>query len=419
MRPIAPVEAAGWQLLEQSCRRLLAAYGYAEIRLPIVEKADLFCKSIGDTTDIVSREMYVFVDRNGEELALRPEGTASCVRAALELSLLQHRQRLWYLGPMFRRERPQQGRSRQFHQIGAEVFGFDGVGIEFELLCMGHRLWRSLGLPGIRLELNCIGTIEVRKNYADALRCYFKDYAGSFNEEQRRTLEQNPIRLLDHKSEDIRELVAGAPALSEYLDDKSQQSYLQLQDMLQTAGIDYVHNERLVRGLDYYNGFVFEWLCQDGLGAQNTICAGGRYDQLVASMGGADIPAAGFAIGLDRVMALLSNAANGQAVAVAPRVSIVSVSTEQTVACLTLAEQLRDQLPDLAISVDCSGSSMKNQLRQADRTGAACALLLGADELERGEVTLKMMQDEAVPQQAVAINALADKLHTIFPKILG
>ena len=416
MHPVAPGDAARWQRLEQACRELLGAYGYREIRLPLLERAELFAKSVGDTSDIVSREMYVFADRSGDQLALRPEGTASCVRAALELSLLQQRQRLWYMGPMFRYERPQHGRRRQFNQVGVETFGFPGTGIEYELLLMGQRLWRKLELSGIELHLNCIGGSEERNRYSEALRHHFEPHAASFNEEQLRTLKQNPIRLLDHKNERVREIAATAPAIAEYLDDGSRQSYLELQRMLQAAGIAYVHDDGLVRGLDYYNGVVFEWISVDGLGAQNTVCAGGRYDKLVHSMGGPDVAAIGFAAGLDRLMALLDAAAGDQATSsgAAPQLYVAAVEPEQIQHCLDLAEDLRDELPGIVITVDCSGASIKNQLRQADRSGAQCALLLGQSELDKGEVTVKFLRDENMPQQAMTIAELPAKLGAIF-----
>ena len=418
MHPVAPGEAARWQGLERACRELLGAYGYREIRLSLLERADLFAKSVGDTSDIVSREMYVFADRSGDQLALRPEGTAGCVRAALELSLLQQRQRLWYMGPMFRYERPQQGRSRQFNQVGVEAFGFPGTGIEYELILMGQRLWRQLGLGGIELRLNCIGGSEERNCYSEALRRHFEPHAASFNEEQLRTLRQNPIRLLDHKNERVREIAATAPAIAEYLDEGSRQSYLELQRMLQGAGVSYVHDDSLVRGLDYYNGAVFEWICADGLGAQNTVCAGGRYDKLVQSMGGPDVAAIGFAVGLDRVMALMDAAAGSQAMpdGDAPHLYMVAVEPGQIQHCLDLAERLRDSLPGLAVAVDCSGSGVKNQLRQADRSGARCAILLGQGELDRGEVTVKFLRDGSMPQQAMTTAELPDKLGAVlFP----
>ena len=408
MRDTLPDKTALWQVLEQSIQFILHGYGYREIRLPLLEKTELFARSLGESTDIVAKEMYTFVDRNGESLTLRPEGTASTVRAGIEHGLLnQGPQRLWYIGPMFRYEKPQQGRLRQFHQIGAEAYGLEGPDIDAELIVMCARLWRHLGLADIRLELNTLGTAIVRQGYRRLLVEYFSDNLAQLDEDSRRRLDKNPLRILDSKNPDMQVLLAGAPALADHLDDESTAHFGGLQALLDSAGIAYTLNPRLVRGLDYYNKTVFEWITED-LGAQGAVCAGGRYDGLVEYFGGKPTPAIGLAMGLERLLALLAKSPlAGQDTK--PHVYFIMAGDAVRAEALRLAEELRDQLPLLRLLMHCGAGSLKSQFRKADKSGADLALILGETEMANKTIGIKSLREDA-GQEQVNWSGLADVL---------
>jgi histidyl-tRNA synthetase len=408
MHDVLPEESPYWQYLEDKVRGIMGRYGYAEIRMPIVEFTELFKRSIGEVTDIVEKEMYTFDDRNGDSLTLRPEGTAGCVRAAMEHGLLHNQtQRLWYQGPMFRHERPQKGRYRQFHQIGVETFGLAGPDIDAELILLTARMWRELGIQGLELQLNSLGTAEERAHYRDQLVAYFSAHAERLDEDSRRRLHSNPLRILDTKNPDMAELVAAAPSLTEHLGESSRAHFEELCGVLDAAGVKYVINPRLVRGLDYYSLTVFEWV-SDQLGAQGTVCAGGRYDGLVSQLGGRETSAVGFAMGIERLLALL------EAQAALPQASqadvyLVLMGDQARLTGLALAEQLRDQLPGLRLLTHCGGGGFKAQFKRADRSGARVALILGEDELAQRHIGIKYLREE-IPQQTVALSDLAGHL---------
>jgi histidyl-tRNA synthetase len=391
MNDILPDQTPAWQYLEDSVRAVLHAYGYREIRLPILEKTELFKRSIGEVTDIVEKEMYTFEDRNGDSLTLRPEGTAGCVRAGIEQGLLYNQQqRLWYMGPMFRHERPQKGRYRQFHQIGVEVFGMAGPDIDAELILMTARIWRRLGIRDVRLQLNSLGTLEARGRYREALVGYLEQHRASLDEDSLRRLSSNPLRILDSKNPALQAVIEGAPRLADYLDEESRQHFARLCALLDAAGLDYELNPRLVRGLDYYGKTVFEWVTTR-LGAQGTVCAGGRYDVLVEFLGGRPTPAVGFAMGIERLIALLEE--SGVAFpSQAPHVYIVTVGERAEAHGLVLADRLRDALPELRVLLNGGGGSFKNQFKRADKSGAQLALILGDSELDAGQVGIKPLR---------------------------
>ncbi|MGM0982641.1 MAG: histidine--tRNA ligase [Pseudomonadota bacterium] len=414
MNDLLPDQSPQWQYVEGKVRDLMGRYGYAEIRTPIVEQTALFKRSIGEVTDIVEKEMYTFEDRNGDSLTLRPEGTASCVRAAMEHGLLHNQtQRLWYQGPMFRHERPQKGRYRQFHQVGVEAFGLEGPDIDVETILLSARLWKALGLyEHVTLELNSLGSAEARSAYRDTLVAYFEQHHDLLDEDSRRRLSSNPMRILDSKNPDMAEMLDAAPQLMDHLDDASREHFEQLCAMLDTAGIDYVINPRLVRGLDYYGRTVFEWTTT-ALGSQGTVCAGGRYDGLVEQLGGKPTPAVGFAMGIERLVLLLETLelmpddARGELDAY-----LLPMDESATAAALLLGERLRETLPELRAQVHCGGGSFKSRMKKADRSGARLALLLGEDELAEGSVTLKFLRDER-EQQRLSQAELADTLTSL------
>ena len=391
MNDILPGESALWQSLETTVRDVLAAYGYHEIRLPIVEKTELFARSIGEVTDIVEKEMYTFADRNGDSLTLRPEGTAGCARACIEHGLLHNQtQRLWYAGPMFRYEKPQKGRYRQFHQVGAEAYGMAGPDIDAELICLSARLWQRLGIRAVTLQLNSLGSSAARAAYRERLVAYFESRRDELDEDSRRRLHANPLRILDSKNPTLRTVLAEAPALLDQLDPESRAHFEELQALLAAAGIAYDINPRLVRGLDYYCKTVFEWVT-DTLGAQGTICAGGRYDGLIEQLGGQPVPGVGFALGLERLVAML--AAAGQPGAdPEPHVYLIIVGDAAQRHGLALAERLRDQLPALRLRMHCGGGGFKAQFRRADHSGARFALILGEDEINADTVAVKPLR---------------------------
>ncbi len=395
MHDILPPESDAWQWLEGRVRALMSVYGYDELRTPLLERTELFKRSIGEVTDIVEKEMYTFEDRNGDSLSLRPEQTASCVRAGIEHGILHNRvQRLWYTGPMFRHERPQKGRYRQFHQVGVEVFGLAGPDIDLEVLLLGQRLWRELGIADIvTLEINSLGTSESRRSYREALVAHFEQYADQLDADEQRRLRENPLRLLDSKNPALQQAIADAPAMIDALDADSRAHFDWILAGLESAGVAYRVNPRLVRGLDYYTGTVFEWTT-DRLGAQGTVCAGGRYDGLVEQLGGRATPALGFAMGVERLLALLE-AEQRLPAPQTPHVCLLPVGERAAREGLLLAERLRDALPSLRLETVCGGGSLKSLFRRADRSGAALALVLGDDELTAGEVTLKPLREDA------------------------
>jgi histidyl-tRNA synthetase len=391
MHDLLPDRIGPWQRLEDTARRVLESYGYEEIRTPLVEVAELFKRSIGEVTDIVEKEMYSFQDRNGDSLCLRPEGTASCVRAVIEHGMLDRPLRLWYRGPMFRHERPQKGRYRQFHQIGVEAFGLPGPDVDQEVVLLTRRLWQTLGIEGLRLEINSLGDAEERGCYREDLVRYLEARSDRLDEDSRRRVQTNPLRVLDSKSPEMREVIAEAPRLLDFLGDASRAHFAHFRAGLDAAGVPYEVNPRLVRGLDYYNRTVFEWLTER-LGAQGTVCAGGRYDGLVEQLGGRPTPAVGFAMGLERLVALLE--AGKPAAVPALDAYLVAMGERAQATALTLAERLRDEVPGLRLICHCGGGSFKSQFKKADRSGARYALVLGEGELERGVAGAKPLRAE-------------------------
>ncbi len=402
MNDILPDESPFWQLIEEKLRHLMSAYHYDEIRFPIVEKTALFKRSIGEVTDIVEKEMYTFDDRNGDSLTLRPEGTAACVRAGVQNGLLvNQQQRLWYMGPMFRHERPQKGRYRQFHQFGVEVFGLNGPDIDAELIYMTARLWKLLGLEdSVKLQINSLGTSESRTVYRLILTEYLLAKKDLLDEDSLRRLETNPLRILDSKNPKMQEMIEQAPRLMDYLDDESQQHFTQLCTYLDSVCIEYEINTRLVRGLDYYSKTVFEWVT-DKLGAQGTVCAGGRYDALVKQLGGRETPAVGFAMGLERLIELVEKDQLNKQLK-HPHAVLLMMGERAQNSAFTLTEKLRDQLPDIRIFNVCGGGSFKSQMKRADKSQAEIAIILGDDELDKNIVTVKYIRankDEAQQKQ--------------------
>ena len=405
MNDILPDEAEFWELFEDTVRSWLKAYGYRPIRLPIVEPTPLFKRAIGEVTDIVEKEMYSFIDSlNGEPLTLRPEGTAGCVRAAIQHNLAaQQPRRLYYLGQMFRHERPQKGRYRQFHQVGVEALGFAGPDIDAEMILMGARLWADLGLDGIELQINSLGQPEERAQHRAALIAYFEEHAELLDEDAKRRLYTNPLRILDTKNPALQDMCAAAPKLIDYLGDESLAHFEGVQRVLRDAGIPYTINPRLVRGLDYYNLTVFEWVT-DKLGAQGTVCAGGRYDGLVGQLGGKATPACGFAMGVERLIALIRES-GGEPAAPAPDVYVVHQGDAASRLAFRAAEGLRDQ--GLNVLLHCGGGSFKSQMKKADGSGATFAVVIGDDEAATGEAQLKFLREEGGAQRKLRVDDLA------------
>ncbi len=396
MHDVLPEQSPLWQFFETTVKSLLASYAYSEIRMPVVESTDLFCRSIGEVTDIVEKEMYTFEDRNGDSLTLRPEGTASCVRSCIQHGLLHNQQqRLWYMGPMFRHERPQKGRYRQFHQIGVETFGMDTADIDAELILISARMWQRLGLNNIRLELNTLGSSASRQAYRQVLVEYLGKSREKLDEDSLRRLESNPLRILDSKNPAMQELIEAAPKLMDYLDEESKLHFTQLTQILDAANIKYTINPRLVRGLDYYCKTVFEWVT-DELGAQGTVCAGGRYDGLVEQLGGRATAAAGFALGIERLLALLEDA--GKTVESHPDVFVILQGDVAQTKGMSLIEVIRNELPELTIQTNCGGGSFKSQMKKADKSEAGIALLLGEDEVLNNKITIKFLREQKEQQ---------------------
>jgi histidyl-tRNA synthetase len=401
MHDILPEQSPYWHWLESKARQVLGAYGYQEIRLPIVEKTELFKRSIGEVTDIVEKEMYTFDDRNGDSLTLRPEGTAGCLRACLEHGLLHNQShRLWYYGPMFRHERPQKGRYRQFYQLGVETYGMPGPDVDAEMILLTDRLWKKIGIRDkVELQINSLGTSEERAAYRSTLVSYFQQHLSVLDEDSLRRLETNPLRILDSKNPAMQEMLQQAPVLLNHLGEDSLNHFNRLKAMLDDLGIEYSLNTRLVRGLDYYSKTVFEWVT-DELGSQGTICAGGRYDGLIEQLGGKPNHAIGFAMGMERILALVELLDN---VDIAPSVDVYMIRVGEAAeqAGMILAERLRDQLDGLKLQVNFGGGSFKSQFKKADKSGAAYAIIIGDDEAQRGDVALKSLRIE---QEQITLN---------------
>ena len=405
MNDILPGDISAWQHIERHARALLGAYGYEEIRPPIVERTELFRRSIGEVTDIVEKEMYTFDDRNGESLTLRPECTASVVRAAIEHGLLRTPgRRVWAMGPMFRYERPQRGRYRQFHQIDVEILGIAAPSAEAELIVMTRRLWKALGISGLALELNSLGSREIQARYRTRLVEYFSAHAPALDADSLRRIETNPLRILDSKNPSMQALIEEAPRIVDEHDDDARAHLDQLLAMLDEAGVEYRLNPRLVRGLDYYTGTVFEWTTRE-LGAQGAVCGGGRYDNLVAEIGGQASPAIGFAIGLERLVALLE-AQSVEFPVTKPHAYLATAGARASIIAHAVAEQLRDAVPELRLIVDAAHGSFKAKLKRADRSGARIALLLGEEEARGGRIAVKDLRARG-SQATVSIDELA------------
>ncbi|MBT8085028.1 MAG: histidine--tRNA ligase [Woeseia sp.] len=412
MNDVLPEEAATWRFLLDAVRDLVEAYGYREIQLPIVEYTELFRRSIGDTTDIVEKEMYTFLDRNGESLTLRPEATASMVRAGITNGLLHNqRQKLWTSGPMFRYEKPQQGRYRQFHQIDVEALGFAGPDVDAELIILSARMWRRLGIDRLSLEINSLGDPDSRARYRSELVKYFSAVKKELDEDSMRRLEKNPLRILDSKNPAMQDVVAGAPVMLDFLDEASALHFSQLKGLLDAAEVAYTVNPRLVRGLDYYNRTVFEWVT-DALGSQGAVCSGGRYDGLVEKLGGKPTPAIGWAMGVERLVALHA-VCGGDVKPPAPDVYVVTVGQAAEQAGFELSEQLRDAIPGARFEQNLGGGSFKSQLKRADKSGAGYALILGEEEVSNATVGLKPLrkkEDQTPVARADLVKVLAERL---------
>ncbi|WP_316674157.1 histidine--tRNA ligase [uncultured Tolumonas sp.] len=406
MNDCLPEQTPVWQMLEATLRRVVSSYGYSEVRMPIVEMTNLFQRAIGEVTDVVEKEMYTFNDRNGDSLTLRPEGTAGCVRACIEHGLVYNQERrLWYVGPMFRHERPQKGRYRQFHQFGVEVFGLNGPDIDAELIMLTARLWRELGIEQFTtLQLNTLGSSAERAAYRDALVVFLEQHKDALDEESKRRMYSNPLRVLDTKSPQVQEILQHAPTLTDYFGEETKAHFSGLKALLDAARIAYQVNERLVRGLDYYNYTVFEWVT-DSLGAQGTICGGGRYDGLVEQLGGQATPAVGFAMGLERLTLMLETLEKIHNLPATVDVYICMAGEGTLSAGLLLAEQIRNERPQLRVMTHCGGGNFKKQMKRADKVAARIALILGETEVAEQKVTVKFLRDQ-IEQQTIAVAAL-------------
>lgn len=389
MNDCSPTESLLWQWVEEKVRSVLQTYGYSEVRMPIVESTPLFARAIGEVTDVVSKEMYTFWD-NDEQLTLRPEGTAGCVRAAIEHGwIYNNEQRLWYMGPMFRHERPQKGRYRQFHQAGVEVFGIANPEIDAELILLTARLWKQLGIfDHVTLQLNSIGSLESRQNYRFALVEFLQQHTDLLSEEEKERLVKNPLRILDTKNQVLQEVLNDAPKLLDYLDQESREHFSQLCDLLDAVGIQYEINPKLVRGLDYYNKTVFEWVTS-ALGAQGTVCGGGRYDGLVEQLGGHATCSVGFAMGLERLVLLVQEVNKQIVLPSAVDIYVVYFGEKTTLPAFQLAEKIRTELPHLRTMTHCGGGNFKKQFKRADKVGAKFALVIGETEVKTQQVVVK------------------------------
>ena len=413
MNDCSPTESPLWQWIEGQVRQILSSYGYSEVRMPIVESTPLFARAIGEVTDVVSKEMYTFWD-NDEQLTLRPEGTAGCVRAAIEHGwIYNNEQRLWYMGPMFRHERPQKGRYRQFHQAGVEVFGIATPEIDAELIILTARLWKALGIDQhVSLQLNSIGSLEARANYRSALVAFLENHQDLMSEEEKERLVKNPLRILDTKNQALQDVLDGAPKLLDYLDDESREHFAQLCSLLDAVGIQYEINPKLVRGLDYYNKTVFEWVTS-ALGAQGTVCGGGRYDGLVEQLGGHATSGVGFAMGLERLVLLVQEVNKSTPVKSAVDIYVVYQGEGTTLAAFQLAEKLRSELPHLSTMLHCSGGNFKKQFKRADKSGATLALVLGESEVQNNQVVVKHLLG-AAEQQTIDVDNLIEHVKAQF-----
>lgn len=413
MNDCSPTESPLWQWIEGQVRQILSSYGYSEVRMPIVESTPLFARAIGEVTDVVSKEMYTFWD-NDEQLTLRPEGTAGCVRAAIEHGwIYNNEQRLWYMGPMFRHERPQKGRYRQFHQAGVEVFGIATPEIDAELIILTARLWKALGIDQhVSLQLNSIGSLEARVNYRSALVAFLENHQDLMSEEEKERLVKNPLRILDTKNQALQDVLDSAPKLLDYLDDESLEHFAQLCGLLDAVGIQYEINPKLVRGLDYYNKTVFEWVTS-ALGAQGTVCGGGRYDGLVEQLGGHATSGVGFAMGLERLVLLVQEVNKSIPVKSAVDIYVVYQGEGTTLAAFQLAEKLRSELPHLSTMLHCSGGNFKKQFKRADKSGATLALVLGESEVQNNQVVVKHLLG-AAEQQTIDVSNLIEHVKAQF-----
>jgi histidyl-tRNA synthetase len=408
MNDILPGDSGTWRYLESIVEEIVQSYGYSEIRLPLLEHTDLFKRSIGEVTDIVEKEMYTFLDRNGESLTLRPEATAGMVRAGMTNGLFHNqKQKLWTSGPMFRYERPQAGRYRQFYQFDVEAVGYDGPDVDAELIIMSARMWQRLGISQISLEINSLGTPEARVRYREALIEYFSGVKNELDEDSIRRLEQNPLRILDSKNPDMQQIVEAAPVMLDFLDKESAEHFSGLKALLDAAGVVYVENPRLVRGLDYYSRTVFEWVT-DALGSQGAVCSGGRYDGLVEKLGGRATPAVGWAMGIERLVALYE-ACGGEAPASNADVYIAALGSGTLERAFALAEELRDSISGIQVEMNLGGGSFKSQMKRADKSGAEFALILGEQELADDCAGFKPMRS-ADEQSSVALDDLAETL---------
>ncbi len=414
MNDILPDVSGTWRYLETVVRDIVQSYGYEEIRLPLLEHTELFRRSIGEVTDIVEKEMYTFDDRNGESLTLRPEATASVVRAGITNGMLHNqRQKLWTSGPMFRYEKPQKGRYRQFYQFDVEALGFEGPDVDAELIIMCARMWQALGLSRLTLEINSLGTAESRKRYRETLVEYFSGVKSQLDEDSIRRLDQNPLRILDSKNPEMQDIVAAAPVMIDFLDEESDQHFQALKALLDAAGVTYTVNPRLVRGLDYYSRTVFEWVT-DALGSQGAVCSGGRYDGLVEKLGGRPTPAIGWAMGIERLVALYE-ACGGEAPPADADVFVVAVGDNTLEAAFALAERLRDEVSGIRVEFNLGGGSFKSQLKRADKSNAQYALILGEQEIADGRAGLKPLRS-AADQSSVAFEELPATLAGLLGK---
>jgi histidyl-tRNA synthetase len=407
MNDCLPSQTGIWQFVESNIRRVVANYGYQEIRTPIVESTELFKRSIGEVTDIVEKEMYTFDDRNGDSLALRPEGTACCVRAGNEHGLLYNQQqRLWYMGPMFRHERPQKGRYRQFHQFGVEAYGLNGPDIDVEMILIGARLWQAFGISDkVELQINSLGSAEARVAYKELLVVFLQKHHDQLDEDSQRRLLSNPLRILDSKNPTVQEIVKDAPKLIDHLDDESKAHFSLLCERLDNLGIQYVVNPSLVRGLDYYNRTVFEWVTRL-LGAQGTICAGGRYDGLVEQLGGKASPAVGFAMGLERLVLLVESLDESTYANNAVDIYLMPMSEDAESAATKIAEQIRNILPTVKLQQHCGGGNFKRKMKKAMASDAAIAIIIGDDELANASVSVKYLKQDK-PQASLLLSELS------------
>ncbi|NND81514.1 MAG: histidine--tRNA ligase [Gammaproteobacteria bacterium] len=415
MNDLLPPESALWARIEGICDELLGQYSYRRINTPVVESTALFARSIGDETDIVAKEMYSFEDRNGDSLTLRPEGTASCVRAGIEHGLFYNQQqRLWYRGPMYRHERPQKGRYREFFQLGAEAFGWTGPDIEAELIGLTDQLFKRLGLEQTELQINCLGDAAARQNYRAALVGYLQSFADQLDDDSKRRLDSNPLRILDSKNPDTQALLVGAPDILDFLSDTSKQHFEQLQQYLAELGIEFTINPCLVRGLDYYNDTVFEWINPD-FGAQATVCGGGRYDHMVEQLGGPPTACFGFALGMERLVQMLQEqAADISQIIDNPDIFIVSIGNSARANALLLQQSLCRE--GVRVQLHCGAGSMKNQFKKADASGASLVLVIGEQEVEDGTVALRSLrqrEEQQIIAQNEAVIAVTNRLESL------